>query len=242
MSYQAVAWALDEAPVTDITRTLVLVALAEKADERGREARPSIETIARRARVGLRAAGGHLRALRDDGIIVAREKRGPGGVVVYDLAMDGAPARPASPDRHGDAGADRHGDAGHSGMGMPINHPVSPGEPPGTTHPRRSATAADLDARGDAITKAWWESFTPRPSGSFVGFRKIIRSLLNAGWDDDAVLAAARSCGTTFHRAAIESALRRGAGRSAHGVGYRNTADVGGGAVTVDEWRRHGAG
>lgn len=63
MSLRAHLWALDDAPVKNPTAVLVLVALADEADDRGRGACAFIDKIAERARCSKRSAQTHLRDL-----------------------------------------------------------------------------------------------------------------------------------------------------------------------------------
>ncbi|MDG3012710.1 helix-turn-helix domain-containing protein [Rhodococcus sp. D2-41] len=63
------SWALDEAPVTDSTQALVLLCLADWADDTGL-CWPAVESIARRARCSETTARRHVRALERAGIVV----------------------------------------------------------------------------------------------------------------------------------------------------------------------------
>ena len=62
-------WALENAPVTDATALLVLIALADRASEDGTAAFPSQEWIAQRARCSVRTVRRKLADLEDAGII-----------------------------------------------------------------------------------------------------------------------------------------------------------------------------
>lgn len=62
-------WALENAPVTDSTALLVLIALADRASEDGTAAFPSQEWIAQRARCSVRTVRRKLADLEDAGII-----------------------------------------------------------------------------------------------------------------------------------------------------------------------------
>lgn len=95
MSLRATLWAYDEAPVEKPTELLVLIALADEANDAGRNAFPAVAKIASRARCKPRAAKYALRALEDAGVIrrgdqsiaarhIARADRRP---VVYDLDL-----------------------------------------------------------------------------------------------------------------------------------------------------------
>lgn len=241
MSVEAVRWALDDAPVDDPTRALVLIALAEHAHKDGRNARPSIATIASRARVSIRSVHVHIKALRRDGIITETGKTRT-GVVVYALDLERrrgvqptSGVQPTTGEARCTPGVQPDADPGVQPDADEVCSPLhtNRNEPTaGTTNEPPSSPAE----RAEAVTKAWWESFEPRPSGSYVGFRNLIRSLIRAGWDADAVLGAARRCGRTFNRAAIERELdRTTAGR---GVSYGDEDRTRAGAVmSAADWR-----
>ena len=69
MSLRMMLWALEEASVDDPTELLVLIALAERADENGRDAFPSREWLAERARVSVRTVTRRLNSLEGRGVI-----------------------------------------------------------------------------------------------------------------------------------------------------------------------------
>lgn len=69
MSLRAMIWAIEQAPVDDPTSTLVLIALADSANDDGTGAWPAIATLAERARCSTRSVQRHLRALSEAGLI-----------------------------------------------------------------------------------------------------------------------------------------------------------------------------
>jgi hypothetical protein len=69
MSWQAVRWAIHDAPVADATALLVLIAVCERADGDGRGAYPSVGWLADRARCSPRTAQRHLRDLHKEGLL-----------------------------------------------------------------------------------------------------------------------------------------------------------------------------
>jgi Helix-turn-helix domain len=100
------SWALDEAQVTDPTQALVLVALADNAQDDGRNAFPSQATLARRARVSDRTIRRILAQLEADGVIRRGDQRvvehlpADRRPVVWDLVMAARTAdRPDMGDR-----------------------------------------------------------------------------------------------------------------------------------------------
>lgn len=72
MSYQAVEWAIKRVPpsLVSVTARAVLVAFAEAADEHGREAYPSIPTVAWYLGCTERNVSGHVKSLRAAGLLV----------------------------------------------------------------------------------------------------------------------------------------------------------------------------
>lgn len=75
MSLKAMVWALDSARVDDPGQLLVLIALAERADEEGRNAWPGKAWLAERGRCSTRTVQRHLQALRARGLIVEGDQR-----------------------------------------------------------------------------------------------------------------------------------------------------------------------
>jgi hypothetical protein len=111
MSLRAMTWALEQAPVTDPTQALVLVALADSAQEDGRNAWPSQATLARRARVSDRSVRRILAQLEADGVIrrgdqrVVEHLKADRRPVVWDLNLTAdTPDRPDTGDRSSTTG------------------------------------------------------------------------------------------------------------------------------------------
>lgn len=73
MSLRATLWALDQAPTDDPAEVVVLISLADEADDEGRNAWPSQERLATRARCSVRTVQRRLRALEDRGLITRME-------------------------------------------------------------------------------------------------------------------------------------------------------------------------
>jgi len=93
MSFKATSWALNDAPVDSPVLTVVLLAMAERANDDGSECRQSIATIAAKARVSTRSVQRHIKVLLDQGVIVLGDQtltghhRADHRPVVYDLQM-----------------------------------------------------------------------------------------------------------------------------------------------------------
>lgn len=94
MSVQATSWALEQAPDCPPSVVIVLVGLANHADDKGRGAYPSQEKLAWYARKSDRQVRSDLAQLAELGLIVEGDQRLTAHIpaderpVVYDLAMD----------------------------------------------------------------------------------------------------------------------------------------------------------
>lgn len=75
MSVGAVAWALQWAPVENAQEHVLLIALADRADEYGRAAWPYQEDLAARGRCSIRTVRRHLTAMEKRGLIVRGDQR-----------------------------------------------------------------------------------------------------------------------------------------------------------------------
>lgn len=111
MSLNAIIWALEQAPVDDPTTALVLIALADNANQDGTGSWPPLQTIAHRARCSVRTAQRHLRILEDARIIRQGNQDLVAGYpanrrpVVYDLNLAAARGDNLSPQAaRGDTG------------------------------------------------------------------------------------------------------------------------------------------
>lgn len=70
MSYQAVEWAIKQAPEMPLPARMVLVVFAEAADEHGHTAYPSIKTVSQYLCCSERNVAKHVKALVGDGLLV----------------------------------------------------------------------------------------------------------------------------------------------------------------------------
>jgi DNA-binding MarR family transcriptional regulator len=81
VSVRVLAWALRDAPVTNHTDLLVLIAIADHAHDDGTGAYPSVSTIASMARCGARTVENALARLQAAGVVTVQER--PGKTSVY---------------------------------------------------------------------------------------------------------------------------------------------------------------
>lgn len=172
MSLRAMLWALNEAPVDDAQSVLVLLGLADNADEDGRAAWPSVATLAERARCSPRTVHRHLSALKAAGVIREGDQTLVAGLrpdrrpVVYDLNLTASRAANLSPREakpRGDNGAPRgearaeRGDSG-ADRGDPVTprqevHGVSLVTERGDTGGRRTVLEPSLEATTRTVGK-----------------------------------------------------------------------------------------
>lgn len=96
MSVQAISWALEQQIVTDASARHVLVALANHADNTGRDAYPSVNLLCRYTGLKRRTVLDKLKLLQDVGVVArgdqriaeAKIKRADRRPVVYDIRID----------------------------------------------------------------------------------------------------------------------------------------------------------
>jgi hypothetical protein len=136
LSVHVISWVLHNSPVDVSGQRIVLIVLADHAASDGTGAYPSVETIAREARMSERNARYCLRALEERGAIVP-EGLGPNGTTRYSVQMGGSPL----------PGANLAGGAKHNRKGR---QPTAP-EP--TTN-RPTTTAKDETATRDAVPRS----------------------------------------------------------------------------------------
>lgn len=75
MSIRAVSWALKDAPVPDAVSHLILIGLADHAEDDGTNARPSQALLADYAQVSVRTVGYKMKALAEAGLIIRGDQQ-----------------------------------------------------------------------------------------------------------------------------------------------------------------------
>lgn len=88
MSFKAMAWATEQEATKTSSQTLLLVVLANFANE-NHESYPSVETLSRLARMDKRTVRKGLLELQAMGLIFDTQKRHQKQIVVYQLLVDG---------------------------------------------------------------------------------------------------------------------------------------------------------
>lgn len=174
MSLKVITWVLYEAPVTQQSHLLVLLALADRAHDDGTAAYPSREWIGERARCSVRSVASHLRALEESGLIRKGDQelvghfRADRRPVVYDVVMTaGNVCTPSVNDVQADAS---RGARSRTHDVQPVAH-----KPSFFSFGEETVQNSSLRARDEAFERAWkaW----PRKVGK-QGARKVFERIL----------------------------------------------------------------
>lgn len=92
MSREAREWAWDKSPIEDPRQLLILLSLADVADEHGKNAYPSVHRLARDCRSNPRTVQRHLTAMVKEGILRVEQKSTQHRPTTYMIAaMDEGP-------------------------------------------------------------------------------------------------------------------------------------------------------
>jgi hypothetical protein len=239
MSIEAINWVLNHAPIPPgkPALTLVMIALANHASPDGRHAFPSNETLCRYTRLSERAVRNALRELEALGLIVRGDTEVVKAHVklrqqhlphAYDLCMHRHNLEGQSVPLKEARGAVS---AAPEGQSLPARGAETapepsfnrPTEPSNLSAAPAGAAASDalpgFEAEAgkpvpamlaQALTAKWWEGFTPRPTASYPGQRKIVQRLLEAGWTGPQVEGVLRHQQPPLTLARMEQALRGG--------------------------------
>lgn len=166
MSHEAVSWVLNVSP-TKGTEKLLLVGIASHADQRGENAWPGIDTLARYCGVDRRNVQRAIRKLADDGRLIvedqaggSRDQRGDRRPNRYTIVGAGAwfdgMASPSPRDVDGVAAPHERGGAGaRNGVAPPPpEQSLEPSEEPSLD--LRVPTRSDMLA---ASFEDWWSAY-----------------------------------------------------------------------------------
>ena len=167
MTVKAVAWALDDAPVENAQQALILVALAERSRDGGRNCWMSHASIAARARCSVSTVQRHLSELEAAGLIRRGDQAAvPVGIpanrrpVVWDLMLDRTRGvlpvddDPEPVDNQGDALAGQNDwsvkSEGLAGQNQPLGRSLVTDKPNTNQEINRRATrgSRDLSTQG----------------------------------------------------------------------------------------------
>ncbi|AYN56861.1 helix-turn-helix DNA binding domain protein [Arthrobacter phage Andrew] len=182
MSLQAMVWALKTAPVPDPIAHLVLIGLADHANDDGTAARPSVGVLAEYARCSPRSVQNKLRDLEACGLIWKGDQRSVEHLradrrpVVYDLNIRGVNVVHAAPNGvhetavRGERGNETGCTAVPNGVNVyadrtvlepslnrPVNRPIANGPDFAdfwAVYPRKTAKASALKAWQKAVKTA----------------------------------------------------------------------------------------
>lgn len=221
-------WALEEAPVDDAQTLLVLIALAERADEEGRAAFPAKPWLAKRARCSTRTVQRHLNALRAGGLIIEGDQslvqhyRADRRPVVYDLALRITRGDSVTPLELAAAGGETPevGTGSHAGSPRGDTRVLQTvPSPKGETAQEnqdgaRAVAGDDLKVKATEIVRWWWEGLDVKPAGQRAYFSAIsaVHAVLKVGHPPKAVATALRDAGSPVSIARLEIELRKGSG------------------------------
>lgn len=207
MSVHVTSWVLRNSPAT-LGDRLVLLVLADKADEDGTNAWPSVATIANEARLSERQAQRCLRNLEQIGQIVRHGRHRNGnqrhGTYVYDVVMTAPRGDILSPSK-GDI-SDSKGDIHDIQRVTPMSPDPSLKQPSST-----SLQEAPKQRPRNEIWDALAEIFgTPTTRTAETRRGKVVSSLRRAGATPDEILARAKRWplhfdGATMTDTALES-------------------------------------
>jgi hypothetical protein len=200
MSLRATLWALDDAPVDDPTQVLLLIAMADWANDEGRGIWPSMARIAARARVSERTAQRHLKLLCEAGVIARDpELNDPRYTAIHPRYRPSAwklnlhvsrgdnlstlPLRgytggtsgvtPASPNPSPNPTQAEPTVQRTSDQGLTVHDGGQKTSRPRLGEAERKAA--------EAVLKPWWERQEPRPLGNYVVARKAVAQAIAAG-------------------------------------------------------------
>ena len=200
MSLRAMLWALEDAPVDDPASALILVALADRADDEGRDAYPARAWLARRGRCSVSTVARRLKRLEELGLI----RRGDQTIldvrkvptdrrpVVWDLCMDAGGG--VSTSTCGVSVVTERGVSGDTGGVSVVNERGVSGDTQ-TVH-NHPVLSNNSNAREDEQFEEWWKLFptdhrvTGRSSkpAARKHFKKTLRQI-----DFDSLMEATRA-------------------------------------------------
>ncbi len=225
MSVKVMVWVFEHSEATLADR-LVLLALADEANDDGGSCYPGQRRLAAKARVAVSTARLSLERLAaaNEILVAAAPVSGRGHLTRY-LVVMGRPLEDCrcllaaelkgAEIRHL-PGEER---AGTRGNARPDALPPAPSLLPSTQDPRdtdpaplepKPSRARRSDPRSDEITKTWWERFNEKPLQPYLAVRGLVDKALKAGWTPEAVTASLALVEPPVVGWKLEDALRRG--------------------------------
>lgn len=221
--------AVIEDPTISVRGKVVYTLLAVHADKAG-QSTPGRRRMATMLDVSLDTIDRALADLRDAGVLTWQQRRATSGTRLisseYTLHHNGAPRATGSrtsaatpyphqsghPSRTSAATPSRTSAAENSTNMNRTTEQVPPAAADGAGGALFDVDEQDgkpvLPLVAQGIAGQWWEQFDPRPTASFVGQRKIILRLLEAGWDPEQVKGALRGATPPLTLAFMERRLR----------------------------------
>lgn len=182
MSVKVMSWVWDNSTAPGIDR-LVLLAVADSADDNGGNAWPSVASLARKAGVNVRTVQRSIRRLADSGALKIKENAGKNGVHVYRVVMKTPPAE-SHPDnlspRQSDSGAEspRQNDAPAESRETPGTQSPEPSlNHPSETSLRSVSVARPSKSEIAEVFEEFWKIYPRRTGkrGAQVEFEKAVK-------------------------------------------------------------------
>lgn len=209
---QSYVWDLN-LPTTD---KMVLLILADHADDDGANAWPSVARIARKASISERQVQRILRSLVDAGLVLV-ERQGGGGRDQredrrpnrYTIRLDGVTSASPRPPARGDIN-DPRGD-------IRDPHGVTPMSPepslePSLVEPSKASAVADdeVPPPGEQAARDWWTRQDPRPIGkrAWHALKSVCLAAEERGYTYDQISSALDAIGSVPSIQQMDRALR----------------------------------
>jgi hypothetical protein len=158
------AWVFDHASTDDPTDQLVLLAIADRCDDEGLSAYPSIGTLARKTRLVGRTVTRVIKRLRIRGVLRVDLGKGRRGTNVYSVIM--TPGQKVTPDGESPLTPDHGTPDGESFPTCPRVTPTPDGESPdpsGTSSTSLTSEEVPVAAPRPEVLQTLWNELTTPP-------------------------------------------------------------------------------
>lgn len=159
MSVRVMTWVWEHSRAEGLHR-LVLLAIADSADDTGANAWPSVATIAAKCRISERTVQRTVQALADDGQLEVAWNAGPRGTNRFRVVMTVPEPAPSEPDPTTPSAEETGPDPRPAVTPMPRRRAST--RPPSGSHPRRRVTP-DRSVGGGVTAVSPEPSLRPSP-------------------------------------------------------------------------------
>lgn len=208
MSVRVMSWVFEAAPTQDATEQIVLLAIADRCDDEGLSAYPSVTTLAKKTRLAARTVVRTVKRLQTAGVLNVQRGAGRKGTNQYSVVM--TPCRKVTPDTASPL-TDSH--LPPDTETPPLCQRITPSpvtrspDPSGTSHTSRTSAAvrrmgrrtdeSELDRRAGAFLERYPELYAKWRAGATYRVSRINQDRdldyardLVTGWPDPARLEA----------------------------------------------------